>query len=206
MADGTATRPAGADRIRSVVIALIPLAIFLGLAGIFLMQLAAGGGKSEIPSALIGRPAPQFALEPIAGLKQAGADVPGLSRADLDGKVSVVNVWASWCGPCRIEHPLLMELAKRGDFQLVGINYKDQPENALRFLGALGNPFGRVGVDQKGAAVIDWGVYGVPETFIVGADGTILHKHVGPITGQSLQDSFLPALEKAIAGAGAKSG
>lgn len=199
MAEETRERPAAAGRMRSVLVAAIPLVVFLALAGIFLKQLAAGGGSRDIPSAMIGKQAPQFALEPLAGLTESGTQVPGLSRADLDGKVSIVNVWASWCVPCRAEHPVLIELAKRGDFQLVGINYKDKPENALRFLGQLGNPFDRVGTDGKGSAVIDWGVYGVPETFIVGADGMIVHKHVGPLAEPALSGKFIPALEEAIA-------
>ena len=108
--------------------------------------------------------------------------MPGLSDADLKGRVTVVNVWASWCGPCRQEHPLLVELAKDPSIRVVGINQRDDPDNARRFLGALGNPYAAVGTDPKGRASIDWGVYGVPETFIVGPDGTIRHKHIGPLT------------------------
>jgi cytochrome c biogenesis protein CcmG/thiol:disulfide interchange protein DsbE len=118
----------------------------------------------------------------------------------LEGQVTIVNVWASWCAPCRIEHPVLMELSRRSGFAIAGINYKDQQQNALRFLGELGNPFSAVGVDPRGKAAIDWGVYGVPETFIVSADGSIVHKHVGPLTPESLERTFLPALEAALAG------
>ena len=112
--------------------------------------------------------------------------MPGLSGDDLKGGVTVVNVWASWCAPCRQEHPLLMDLAKNPAVRVVGINYKDNPENARRFLGALGNPFAAVGGDPSGRAAIDWGVYGVPETFVVGPDGAIRHKHIGPLTPEAM--------------------
>ena len=128
---------------------------------------------SKIPSALIGRPAPQTALPPLEGLASNGAPVPGLDPAAFKGNVSVVNVWASWCVPCHEEAPLLTELAKDKRLQVVGINYKDAPDNARRFLGRYGNPFGIVGVDGNGRASIEWGVYGVPETFVVGRDGII---------------------------------
>ena len=115
-----------------------------------------------------------------------------------EGKV-LLNVWASWCVPCRTEHPYLVQLADDGRAQMVGLNYKDATGNALRFLGQLGNPFTVVGVDPRGKGAIEWGVYGVPETFIVDAQGTIAHKHVGPLTEQSMRDSFMPALEKVLA-------
>lgn len=159
---------------------LLPVLVFAALALLFGVRLFAGD-PSKVPSALIGRPVPAFALPALPGLNEAGAPVPGLSVEDLKGRVTIVNVWASWCGPCREEHPALMELAKDPAFRVVGINYKDQSENARRFLGALGNPFKAVGVDASGRAAIDWGVYGVPETFVVGPDGTIRHKHIGPI-------------------------
>jgi cytochrome c biogenesis protein CcmG/thiol:disulfide interchange protein DsbE len=120
------------------------------------------GDPSRLPSALIGRPAPGFALASLEGLQADGRPVSGLSQADLKGRVTIVNVWASWCAPCRQEHPLLMDLARTGAARVVGINYKDNPENARRFLGALGNPFAAVGVDPNGRAAIDWGVYGCP--------------------------------------------
>ena len=178
--------------------AAIPLILFLALAGIFLKQLAQGGGSRDIPSALIGRQAPEFTLQPLQAPDGGAGLVPGFSRSDLEGKVSIVNVWASWCVPCRVEHPVLLELSKSDAFELYGINYKDKPENALRFLGQLGNPFSRIGVDPRGSAAIDWGVYGVPETFIVAADGTILHKHVGPLTEEAMRTKFLPALDEAL--------
>ena len=158
--------------------------VFVGLAGLFVFRLG-DGDPSRIPSALIGKPAPAFSLEPLEGLLADGKPVPGFSNEDLKGKVTVVNVWASWCAPCRQEHPLLVELAKDPSIRVVGINQKDNPDNARRFLGTLGNPFAAVGVDPKGRASIDWGVYGVPETFIVGPDGTIRYKQIGPLTPEN---------------------
>ncbi len=173
----------GSPRLRFLY--LLPVVVFAALALLFLIRLYAGD-PSRVPSALIGRPVPAFALEPLPGLTQAGQPVPGLSQTDLQGGVTVVNVWASWCGPCRQEHPTLVELAKNPAIRVVGINYKDNPENARRFLGALGNPFAAVGVDSTGRAAIDWGVYGVPETFVVGPDGTIRYKHIGPLLPEQM--------------------
>ncbi|MAA98978.1 MAG: DsbE family thiol:disulfide interchange protein [Stappia sp.] len=180
------------------VMALLPLVVFSLLAVLFLFQLVSGKDTSEVPSALIGKPAPEFTLPPVPELTRDGAAVPGVSRADLLGKVSVVNVFASWCAPCRQEHPLLEELARSGKAQMIGINYKDKPENARRFLGSLGNPYDLVGADDKGRAAIDWGVYGVPETFIVDAAGTIRYKFIGPLSPESYQDVFLPQLQKVL--------
>jgi cytochrome c biogenesis protein CcmG, thiol:disulfide interchange protein DsbE len=171
--------------VRSRLLYLLPVLVFAALAILFLVRIYAGD-PSKVPSVLIGRPAPLFTLPPLEDLQANGQPVPGLSRRDLDGKVTVVNVWASWCAPCRQEHPLLMELARDPAIRVVGINYKDNPENARRFLGALGNPFSAVGADPSGRAAIDWGVYGVPETFVVGPDGTILHKHIGPLTPDAM--------------------
>jgi cytochrome c biogenesis protein CcmG/thiol:disulfide interchange protein DsbE len=177
---------------------LIPLALFLALAAVFLLRLYGGGDISDVPSALVGKPAPEFTLPPLEGMPADGAPVPGLARADLEGRVTLVNVFASWCGPCRAEHPLLMDLAKDERIRIVAINYKDQPENARRFLGRLGNPFAAIGVDTVGRAAIDWGVYGVPETFLVGRDGTILLKHIGPLTPAAVRDRLMPAIEIAL--------
>jgi cytochrome c biogenesis protein CcmG/thiol:disulfide interchange protein DsbE len=179
-------------------VVFLPLAVFVLIAAMFLQRLFAGD-PSAIPSALIGRPAPAFELPPIEGLVADGQPVPGLSRADLAGQVTVMNVFASWCGPCRDEHPYLLDLAKDGRFRLVGLNYKDDPGNALTFLNGLGNPYSAVGADRNGRAGIDWGVYGVPETFVVAADGTIVAKHVGPLTPQSIEARLLPAIEQALA-------
>jgi cytochrome c biogenesis protein CcmG, thiol:disulfide interchange protein DsbE len=189
-----AEAPARASRIR--ILFLVPLFVFAALALLFLVRLYAGD-PSRVPSALIGRPVPAFTLEPLPGLSHAGQPVPGLSDADLKGRVTVVNVWASWCVPCRQEHPALVELAKNPTVRVVGINYKDNPENARRFLGSLGNPFAAIGIDPNGRAAIDWGVYGVPETFVVGPDGTIRHKHIGP-----LQPEQMPAFLNQVRAAG----
>lgn len=180
---------------------LIPLVLFVALVALFYMRLYAGD-PSELPSALIGREAPEFSLPPLEGLTHAdGTPVPGLSRADLgNGVVTVINVFASWCAPCRDEHPLLERLAAMGRVKLVGIAYKDEPKNTLGFLKEMGNPFQAVGMDRNGRAAIDWGVYGVPETFIVGKDGRIAYKHIGPLTEASLTDVLLPEIEKAERG------
>jgi cytochrome c biogenesis protein CcmG/thiol:disulfide interchange protein DsbE len=187
-------------------LAAIPLLLFLVLAALFLKQLAAGGGSHDIPSALVGMPAPQFELPPLAGLKVGNDPIPGFGSASLVGQTSVVNVWASWCVPCRDEHPLLSELARDGRVQVVGINYKDRGENALRFLGQLGNPFVAVGVDPRGKAAIDWGVYGVPETFIVDAAGIIRYKHIGPLNAENYRSTFLPELEKVLSSVSSSEG
>lgn len=171
----------------------LPLLGFLALALLFFFRLGAGD-PSRIPSALLDKPVPDFALAPIAG-----GEAAGLAAQDLARGVHVVNVWGSWCGPCRLEHPLLMRLAADHRFSMAGINQKDLPENAVRFLGTFGNPFDRIGADPDGRASIEWGVYGVPETFIV-KDGIIVHKFIGPLSEESLVVDFMPALERALAG------
>jgi cytochrome c biogenesis protein CcmG, thiol:disulfide interchange protein DsbE len=180
---------------RSRLLFLLPVGIFAGLALLLLVRLQAGD-PSQVPSALIGRPVPAFALESLEGLAAQGQPVPGLASDDLKGRVTVVNVWASWCAPCREEHPLLMDLARDPSIRVVGLNYKDREENARRFLGTFGNPFSAVGVDPNGRTAIDWGVYGVPETFVVGPDGTIRHKQIGPLTPQNIS-TFKAALRQA---------
>jgi cytochrome c biogenesis protein CcmG/thiol:disulfide interchange protein DsbE len=173
---------------------LLPLLVFLGLAGLFLSQLLSGRDVSEVPSALIGLPAPQTNLP---GLE--GSNLPGLDSSAFAGKVTLVNVFASWCAPCREEHPVLLALSQDKRFVMTALNYKDQPENARRFLGDLGNPFQAIGVDEAGRTAIDWGVYGVPETFVIGKDGKIAYKHVGPLTAESAQTLLLPQIDKALA-------
>jgi cytochrome c biogenesis protein CcmG/thiol:disulfide interchange protein DsbE len=175
----------------------LPLIVFIAVAGLFLLRLH-GGDPSKIPSALIGRPAPQTALPALEGLVNNGVAIPGLDPAAFKGKVSVVNVWASWCVPCHDEAPLLTALAKDKRLQIVGINYKDSPDNARRFLGRYGNPFGMVGVDGNGRGSIEWGVYGVPETFVVGREGTILYKMVGPVTPANVDAVLKVEIEKAL--------
>jgi cytochrome c biogenesis protein CcmG, thiol:disulfide interchange protein DsbE len=188
----------GADaRLRRIIV-LFPLAVFLGLAVLFMLRLKAGD-PSLIPSALIGRPAPQTALPGVAGLQRDGAPVPGLDPAAFKGAVTVLNVWASWCVPCHDEAPLLMQLAQDSRLRLVGINYKDDPANARRFLGRYGNPFVAAGADDSGRAAIEWGVYGVPETFIIGRDARIAFKLVGPITPDNFDAVLKPQIEKAVA-------
>jgi cytochrome c biogenesis protein CcmG, thiol:disulfide interchange protein DsbE len=181
---------------RSWLMAL-PLVAFAALAAVFWFRLGSGD-PSRIPSALIGHPAPQTALPQLEGLVVGGTQVPGLDPAAFKGKVSVVNVWASWCVPCHDEAPLLIELGKDKRLQLVGINYKDAPDNARRFLGRYGNPFGIVGVDGNGRAAIEWGVYGVPETFIVGREGTIVYKMVGPVTPDNIDSVLRAEINKAL--------
>jgi cytochrome c biogenesis protein CcmG/thiol:disulfide interchange protein DsbE len=182
---------------RRRVLVLLPLAFFLGLAALFLVRLFAGD-PSLLPSPLLGRPAPQTSLPPVEGLARDGAPLPGLDPAQFKGAVTVVNVWASWCVPCRDEAPLLMELAKDKRFRLVGINYKDEPANAQRFVARFGNPFAAAGADQSGRAGIEWGVYGVPETFVIGRDGKIAYKLIGPISADNLDTVLKPQIEKAL--------
>jgi cytochrome c biogenesis protein CcmG/thiol:disulfide interchange protein DsbE len=175
-------------------LAFLPLIIFLVLAGVFLAQLLSGRDSSVVPSALIGQVAPQSTLPALEG-----SNLPGFDPSLFTGKVTLVNVWASWCAPCRVEHPFLMELSKDKRIEIAGLNYKDKPENARRFLGELGNPYTAIGIDDSGRAAIDWGVYGVPETFLVGPDGRIAYKHVGPFSGDIVETKLKPEIEKLLA-------
>jgi len=181
------------------ILVLLPLVVFLALTAIFLVRLFSGD-PSRIPSALIGRPAPAVDLPPVASLERDGKAIPGLSAAEFRGNVTLVNVWASWCIPCHDEAPFLLELAGDTRIRLVGINDKDQPDNARRFLNRYGNPFIASGADQTGRAAIEWGVYGVPETFLIGRDGRIAYKLVGPISAANFEREVKPAIEKALAG------
>jgi cytochrome c biogenesis protein CcmG/thiol:disulfide interchange protein DsbE len=182
------------------VLAVIPLVIFLGFAGIAGKMLydqdVNGRDVSAIPSALLGKKAPILAMQPLEG-----SNTPALTDQAVAGKLTLVNVFASWCVPCRQEHPLLKELAKDTRLTVVGINYKDKNDNALRFLGELGNPYAAIGIDPNGKAAIDWGVYGIPESYLVGPDGTILYKRVGPFDERSINSELMPAIEKASAAA-----
>jgi len=180
------------------IVVLVPLAVFLGLAALFFVRLGAGDA-SRIPSALIGRDAPPTDLPAVAGLEREGKPIPGIAAADFKGAVTVLNVWASWCVPCHDEAPLLMQLARDSRIRLVGMNYKDQADNARRFLGLYGNPFAASGADANGRAAIEWGVYGVPETFIIGRDGKIAYKLVGPVTPENIEQVIKPEIEKALA-------
>jgi cytochrome c biogenesis protein CcmG/thiol:disulfide interchange protein DsbE len=183
---------------RRRLLVLLPLLLFLALAALFLFRLGSGD-PSKLPSALIGRPVPDTPLPAVPGLLRDGAPVPGIASADFKGAVTLVNVWASWCVPCHDEAPLLMALAADKRLRLVGINYKDGAENARRFLGRYGNPFAAVGADANGRASIEWGVYGVPETFLVDRAGRIAYKLVGPITAQNLDATLKPQIEKTLA-------
>jgi cytochrome c biogenesis protein CcmG/thiol:disulfide interchange protein DsbE len=197
------------------VLVLLPLAAFLGLATLFttrFVDVTFDGSDpfvhftfvvpetSRIPSALIGREAPATDLPAVVGLERDGKAIPGIAAADFKSAVTVLNVWASWCVPCHDEAPLLMQLARDSRIRVVGINYKDQADNARRFLGRYGNPFIASGADANGRAAIEWGVYGVPETFIVGRDGKITYKMIGPITPENLERVMKPEIEKALAG------
>ncbi len=193
MSDETQSPP---STFRRRLLGALPLILFGALAMVFLVRLF-GGDPSRLPSALIGKQVPDFKMEALPELMKDGKPMEGFSTGILYGnKVTLVNVWASWCVPCRAEHPFLMELAKRPDIQVVGLNYKDKPANARRFLGTHGNPYDRVGVDPNGRVSVDWGVYGVPETFVVDKQGVIRFKQIGPLTQDSLK-RFLPQIEAA---------
>jgi len=183
---------------RRNVLVFIPLIVFLGLAALFLIRLGAGD-ISRIPSVLIGHPAPATVLPGVAGLERNGKPVPGLEADSFKGAVAVLNVWASWCVPCRDEAPLLLTLTRDQRVRILGINYKDSPENARRFLARYGNPYVANGADSNGRASIEWGVYGVPETFVVGRDGRIAYKLIGPIEPVNLEKVLKPEIEKALA-------
>jgi cytochrome c biogenesis protein CcmG/thiol:disulfide interchange protein DsbE len=168
----------------------LPLLLLVGLVAIFAGMMNRDPGL--LRSVLIDKPAPQFSMEAVPGL-----DVPGFNTASLQGEVTVVNVFASWCVPCRAEHPLLEALKEASGVRLFGINQVDAPENAVKFLRELGNPYDAVGRDDNRRVSIEWGVYGVPETFVVNAEGTITFKHVGPITPETLERDVLPAIKNA---------
>lgn len=188
MTDHAARRPRW-----SLLVAGLPAALFAALAGAFLWGL--NNNDDGLPSTMIGRQMPEFVLPPIEGRPE------GLSSDDLRGEVSIVNVWASWCVPCRVEMPLLVELAATGTVPIHGINYKDKPEAALGFLAELGDRYTRIGADSFGRTSVDWGVYGLPETFVIDADGRIAYKHVGPFNRQSLEEDILPVVRRLQSGA-----
>jgi cytochrome c biogenesis protein CcmG, thiol:disulfide interchange protein DsbE len=185
---------------RRSFLTLLPLLAFAALAALFLVGLMQPD-KSRLPSTLIGLPAPDVVFPGLEGLaREGGGQISGFGANDLrKGDVTLVNVFASWCAPCHAEHPFLMELSKQANLRLAGINQKDVPENARRFLAAKGNPYGFVGVDPNGRGSIEWGVYGIPETFVVRPDGVIAHRLVGPITASNLE-SLKSEIEKARKG------
>ncbi|OFW25342.1 MAG: thiol:disulfide interchange protein [Acidobacteria bacterium RIFCSPLOWO2_02_FULL_65_29] len=164
----------------------VPLLLFLGLA--VLLGIGLTLNPREVPSPLIGKLVPEFNLPPVKGRAL------GLSSANLKGEVSLVNVFASWCTACREEHPLLMELKKNGIVPIHGLNYKDKPADADRWLNELGDPYTRTGTDIDGRVGIDWGVYGVPETFVVDRGGRIAYKHIGALTPNALRNKILPLI------------
>lgn len=166
----------------------LPLLVFLGISVYFAIGL--GKDPREIPSALIDKPVPQFELPPLV------EDLPGLASADFGGEVVMVNVFASWCIPCRIEHPLITRLAEEGILPVYGLNWKDEKADARAWLNELGNAYTRIGWDLSGRVGIDWGVYGVPESYIVGKQGRIRYKHVGPISREALNETILPIIRE----------
>jgi len=170
---------------------LLPALIFAVIVGYFVWGLNPERDPSQVPSALIDKPVPAFDLAALDGTGK-----PGLNSADLaDGRVTLVNFFASWCLPCRAEHPLLMRLAEEQRVRLVAINYKDEAANAVQWLSSLGDPYSRIGVDRSGRTAIDWGVSGVPETFVVDAEGRIRYQHIGPIHPQQLEATLLPLID-----------
>lgn len=192
------TTEQGASTTQRTILVLLPLVAFIGLAALFYIRLWAGDA-SRIPSALIGQPAPKTDLPALVGLDRDGKAVPGLNSESFVGQVTLVNVWASWCIPCADEVQYLDRLSRDKRFKLVGINYKDSPDNARRFLNRYGNPFIANGTDQNGRTSIDWGVYGVPENFIIGKDGRIAYKLVGPVTPDNIDTVVRAEIEKALA-------
>jgi len=184
---------------RSPRLKLWPLAIFVVLALLFAFALRSGD-PAKLPSALIGKPVPQLSFAALDGLMEGTRPVPGFAAAELvAGKVTVVNFWASWCVPCVQEHPMLGLITQKTGTPIFGVNYKDQTSQARRFLGRYGNPFAAVGVDADGRGAIEWGVYGMPETFIINGKGEIVYKHVGPLSAESLETRILPAIRAAAA-------
>lgn len=170
---------------------LLPLLVFLGLAALLGVGVLMNSGRDTkaIPSPLLGKPAPDFALPVL--------DEPGriVGKADLLGQPYLLNVWGSWCPACRDEHPVIAELARSGRIRVIGYDYKDEPDDARRWLAQFGNPYALVIVDADGRAALDWGIYGAPETFLVDAEGMIRWKFVGPLTPEVVQQQLLPHLE-----------
>lgn len=187
-ADLPAETPAGEGVSRRRLLYALPAVGFAGIAAAFAWGLTRN--PQELPSALIGKPVPTFSLPPVQGRKL------GLSSADLKGEVSLVNVFASWCVACRAEHPLFMQLAAKKVVPINGLNYKDAPQDAADWLDTLGDPYTRTGVDRDGRVAIDWGVTGVPETFVIDANGRVAYKQIGPVTRQALDETILPLIDR----------
>ncbi len=167
---------------------LVPVIVFLLVAVLF------GWGLTKdpklLPSTLIGKSVPQFSLPPVKGRTL------GLSSADLHGDVSLVNTFASWCVECRLEHPVLMQLKSQGIVAIHGLNYKDRPDDAAQWLDSLGDPYTRTGADTDGRVGIDWGVYGVPETFVITKDGRVAYKQIGPLSAEILEQKIIPLIRQ----------
>ncbi len=172
---------------------LAPLVALVALLSVFAVSL--NRDPSHVPSVLIDKPAPSFDLAAVAGL-----GVPGFATETLKGHVSVVNVFASWCAPCRDEHPVLEKLKADTNIALYGINQKDTPEHATAFLAELGNPYDAVGADSDNRVSIDWGVYGVPETFVVNGKGVVTYKYIGPMDQNAVETALKPAIIAAAKG------
>jgi cytochrome c biogenesis protein CcmG, thiol:disulfide interchange protein DsbE len=192
-----ANEPSSPARKRGLGWVITPVVVFAALVGLFAFALQ-GGDPSKLPSALIGKPAPATEFPALEGLVADGKPMAGFASAELaTGKPVVVNFWASWCVPCAEEQPLLIDLQNRTGVALYGVNYKDDTVAARRFLGRYGNPFTAVGTDGKGRGAIEWGVYGMPETFVLNGKGEIVFKHVGPISAESIEKKLIPAIARA---------
>jgi cytochrome c biogenesis protein CcmG/thiol:disulfide interchange protein DsbE len=170
--------------------AILPLIGFILMAGLLWRGLSLD--PKLVPSPLIDKQAPEFALAMLEDQSR------NLSTNDMAGQVWVLNVWASWCVSCRAEHEVISDLASRNLVAVVGLNYKDEPTDATRWLQQFGNPYAVSVIDRDGRVGIDWGVYGVPETFVIGADGLIKYKHIGPVTHESLEQKIMPVLKELL--------
>jgi len=182
------SEPSGTNSVTRQPIFLVPLAVFTVIALAFAIGLTLN--PRELPSMLIGKTVPEFDLPPVKGRTL------GLSNEDLKGEVSLVNIFASWCVECKAEHPLLMELAKTGPVPIHGLNYKDKPDDAANWLDSLGDPYTRTGADVSGRVAIDWGAYGVPETFLVDRNGKVAYKHIGAMSRKAFEQNILPRIIK----------
>lgn len=171
---------------------LLPISVFGLLVAVFVVGL--GKDPTLVPSPLVGKAAPEFSLPRLDDPAQT------LSHRDLLGKTSLVNVWGTWCAGCRQEHDTLLALARDSGIPIYGINWKDDPQLARQWLATLGNPYAAVGVDQDGRTAINWGVYGAPETFLIGPDGTVLYKHISPMSPEVWRQEFLPRIAASESG------